>query len=279
MTWPRILLTLGLLTLIPALVWMMNSPVPESAPSHPTQPPLVVLCAASNRGVVEEIAQRYARDGGGQIQFQFGASQSLLATAEISRTGDLFLPADESYIEQARQKHLIGEAVPLARMRIVLAVPVGNPHGVKVLADLSRLQLKLAQGDPQSAAIGLITRSGLSTSGQWELLVPITAFRPTVIEALNDLKLGAADAAIAYDVLLRKQPELEAVPIPELVPLRAQIAVAVLKSSTHPEEAEAFVQYLTAPDQGRAVYAEHGFEVDDSAGTSHPETAEGKSSP
>ena len=265
MNWPHILYTIGLLALVSVLVWMLRSSATESAPGQPVRPPLIVLCAASNRGVVEEIAKRYAQDGGGQIQLQFGASQSLLATADISRTGDLFLPADESYIKQARQKQLIGESVPLARMRIVLAVPAGNPKGVQSLSDLSRQNLKLAQGDPQSAAIGLITQTGLAAIGQWEPLVPITSFRPTVIEALNDLKVGAADAAITYDVLLRKQPELEAVAIPELAPLRAHIAVAVLNSSQHPEAAREFVMYLTAPNQGRAVYAEHGFEVDDSS--------------
>ena len=268
MTWPRLWLTIALLALVLVLAWMWNATAPLSAPGISARPPLVVLCAASNRGVVEEIAKRYARDGGGQIQLQFGASQSLLATADISRTGDLFLPADESYIEQARQKQLIDTAVPLARMRVVLAVPAGNPHGIKSLADLSRLNLKLAQGDPQSAAIGLITQAGLAAIGQWEPLVPITSFRPTVMEALNDLKVGAADAAITYDVLLRKQPELEAVAIPELASLRAQIAVAVLKSSAHPHEAAEFVKYLSAPDQGLAVYVEHGFEVGNPASNS-----------
>ncbi len=265
MIWPRTLFTISLLALMTALVWWLNSSARQPVPGNAVRPPLVVLCAASNRGVLEEIAKRYTQDGGGTIQFQFGASQSLLATAEISRTGDLFLPADESYIEQARQKQLIGESVPLARMRIVLAVPAGNPKGVQSLTDLARLKLKLAQGDPQSAAIGLITQTGLSASGEWEPLVPITAFRPTVVEALNDLKVGAADAAITYNVLLRKQPALETVAIPELAPLRAHIAVAVLKSSQQPAAANEFVVFLTAPDTGRAIYAEYGFEVGDSS--------------
>ena len=78
MNWPHILYTIGLLALVSVLVWMLRSSATESAPGQPVRPPLIVLCAASNRGVIEEIAQRYAQDGGSPIQFQFGASQSLL---------------------------------------------------------------------------------------------------------------------------------------------------------------------------------------------------------
>src|SRR5204863_4671942 len=58
--------------------------------------PLVVLCAASNRAVFEAIKADYEQEFGTQIQVQYGPSEALLTSLEISRTGDLFLPADAS---------------------------------------------------------------------------------------------------------------------------------------------------------------------------------------
>ena len=48
----------------------------------------------------------------------------------------LYLAADESYIRLARQQGLLAEAIPLARMRPVVAVAKGNPKNVRTLDDL-----------------------------------------------------------------------------------------------------------------------------------------------
>src|SRR5205085_11681905 len=59
---------------------------------HPGQPsagksPLIVYCAAGVKTPVETVAREYEKTDGAPIQLQYGGSQTLLASLEISRRG------------------------------------------------------------------------------------------------------------------------------------------------------------------------------------------------
>ena len=169
------------------------------------------------------------------MQVQYGPSQTLLSSIEVSGTGDLFLPADDSYLEIGREKHLIAEQIPLATMHAVVAVPKGNPRGIASLADLLKSDVRLVQSNPDAAAIGKITRATLQLTSEWELLdKATTAYRTTVTDVANDLVVGAADAGIVYDAVLHEYPQLEAVHIAELESAVSPVAVGVIASSKQP---------------------------------------------
>src|SRR5215203_6107104 len=68
--------------------------------------PLVVYCAAGIRVPVEAVAREYEAAYGVPVQLQYGGSQTLLAGIEVSRRGDLYVPADDSYLQAARDKGL-----------------------------------------------------------------------------------------------------------------------------------------------------------------------------
>src|SRR5689334_17538838 len=89
--------------------------------------PLVVYCAAGVRAPVEAVAKQYEAAYGVPVRLQYGGSQTLLAGIEVSRRGDLYIPGDDSYLKAARDKGLIDETIPLARMTPVLVVRQGNP--------------------------------------------------------------------------------------------------------------------------------------------------------
>lgn len=157
--------------------------------------PLVVFCAAGIKPPIEAIAAEYQQAYGITVQLQYGGSQTLLAGIEVARRGDLYLPADETYVAAARAKGLVAEALPLAKMTAVLAVRKGNPKNIRRLADLMRSDIAVAQATPEAAAIGQAVRAALEKSGQWEALRQKTrVFKPTVNDVANDLKLGTVDA-------------------------------------------------------------------------------------
>ncbi len=225
-----------------------------------TKSSLRVFCAASNRAVVEKIRVDYEREIGTEIVIQYGPSQSLLSSAEVSGTGDLYLPADESYLELGREKGLVEEVFPLARMQAGLVVIKGNPGGYRTLKDITRDGVKLVQADPEVAAVGKMTKKVLAKQGLWDQIDESTmAYRTTVTDVANDVKLGAADVGIVFDAVLSTYPGLEFVPIPELTEARADSAVGVLKSSLNPSSALHFARYLSAADRGLKHYAEAGF--------------------
>ena len=51
----------------------------------------------------------------------------MLGQVSLRPDGDLFLPADDSYIRLAQAKDLIAEVIPLCRMRAVILTRAGNP--------------------------------------------------------------------------------------------------------------------------------------------------------
>jgi molybdenum ABC transporter molybdate-binding protein len=246
---------------------------PTTSPKGNSNQPLVVYCAASNKSVLEAIRAEYEREFGTPLQIQYGASQTLLAALEVAGAGDLFLPADDSYLGLARDRKLLADEYPLASMQAVVAVSKGNPKMIQRLDDLLKGDVRTAQASPDAAAIGKLTRTALLASNQWEKLhANTTVYKTTVNEVANDVKVGAVDAGIVFDAVLHDYPTLEAVSIPELADVRAHVAVAVVAASTQPKQANHLARYLAARDKGLARYREFGFKpVEGDAWSERPE--------
>ncbi|REJ72339.1 MAG: molybdate ABC transporter substrate-binding protein [Planctomycetota bacterium] len=265
MTRPWIIMVASLAVLA-GLLLLLREPDSGSALTGGDQsgaPTVHLLCAASNRAVVDAVAKQYEEEyaeEGVRVAIDYGPSQTLLTTAEVAATGDLYLPADDSYLEIAAEKNLIDEILPLARMQAVIVVTKENPKGVSSFEDLLREDVRVVQASPDGAAIGKMTKRVLSESGRWETLDQHTmAYRTTVTDVANDVKVGSADAGIVFDAVLSTYPELKAVEIPELEPAAANCAVSVLKSCRNPQRALHFARYLAARDRGLLEYERRGF--------------------
>jgi molybdate transport system substrate-binding protein len=244
-----------LIVLIGLLAWNPRKP------ARAFKKPLLVYCAAGVLPPVEAVARAYETISGVPIQLQPGPSQTLLANIEISRRGDLYLPADDSYITLARDKGLVAETVPLARMTVVLAVRKGNPKNLRSLDDLLGDGVALAQAG-EAAAIGKLTREALQRAGRWEeFRKRVVVFKTTVTEVANDVKLGAVDAGFIWDAMRQQYAGLEIIPIAALTNVQAHVTVGVLRSSAQPDEALRFARHLGARDQGLIEFKRHGYDL------------------
>ncbi len=236
--------------------WLLLRPA-ESGPTT-----ILVYCGAGMRAPVEAAAKAFERETGARVEIQYGGSQTLLANAEVSKKGDLFLPGDDSYLRKAQEKGLVDEVLELGRMSAVLAVRKGNPKRIAGLADLLRADVRVAQANPDAAAVGKLVRAALQKSGRWEPLKQKTAvFKATVHEVGNDLKLDAADAGFLWDAVLGQYPDLETVPAPELAEAEATVSAGVLRSTSHPRAALALARWLASRDRGLPEFAKAGFRV------------------
>jgi molybdenum ABC transporter molybdate-binding protein len=216
---------------------------------------------------VERIAAEYEQQYGVHVQLQYGGSNTLLSQMEVSQVGDLYLAADEMYIDLAQDKGLVREAIPVARMRPVLAVAAGNPQGVSGIKDLLRDDVRVALANADQAAVGREARALLRETGQWsELEQHVRAhgvFKPTVSDVANDIKLGAVDAGIVWDATAAQYPEIEAIPVPELEPGVSLISVGVMSRSKQPTTALRFARFLAARDRGLRYFSDAGFQAVD----------------
>lgn len=248
--------------LVGLLAWNPRSRSLATSPAGIPARPLLVYCAAGMKAPMEAIAKDYERRFGVPVQLQFGGSGTLLSNLRVSKQGDLFLAADDSFLDLARSNHLIAETLPLARMTPVIAVKRGNAERFRSLADLERDGISLAFANPEAAAIGKVCRDLLRRAGHWDALQPrIKVLKPTVNDLANDVKLGTVDAALVWDSTTAQYPELEAIHLPELDVGAASVSLAVLESATQPTAALRFARFAAARDAGLKEFERHHFTV------------------
>ena len=243
--------------LVALLFWQSWKPQPKTA----GQKPLLLFCAAGVKPPVEAVAHEYEQSCGVRVEIQYGGSGTLLSNLRVSKTGDLYLAADESYIKSAREFGLLAETIPLARQRPVIAVARGNPKNIHSLDDLQRADVRVATANPDAASIGRTVRGLLQKAGLWnEFEKHATVFKPTVNDVANDVKIGSVDAGIVWDATARQYPELEVVTVPMFDAGAETISIGVLKSSGQPAAALRFARYLGARDKGLKQFAQFHYE-------------------
>jgi molybdate transport system substrate-binding protein len=117
---------------------------------------IVVLCAAGLKAPVTRAAREYQERYGVEIQLQYGGSNTLLASLQLTTLADIYIPADDSYVSQARDKQLISEVLPLASMKPVLAVRKGNQKKLNNLDVILASDVKTISREPGSGSGGKI---------------------------------------------------------------------------------------------------------------------------
>ncbi len=224
--------------------------------------PLVVYAAASLRPAFTRIAADYEADTGQRVELRFGASEEMLTRVRLPAAadpGDLFAPADESYVTAADRLGLVAESHPVARMRAVLLLAPGRPP-VTTWNDLASRDLRVSLAN-EAAAIGRLTRQRLTATGLWRELEPRVRGAATVTDSANAAKLGAVDAAIVWDAVARQYPDQPTVELPELAGIEAEVRVAVLRQSARPADAERFLRFVLDRERGLKHFRDLGFRV------------------
>lgn len=240
--------------LVALLAW------PDHEGSRDGNDALVLHCAAGLRLPVSEIVAAYEKDTGRKVRLNFGPSGALEAALEVAG-GDLYLPADRSYIDSTRSKGLVGEVMPVAFLTAGVAVAKGNPLQIDALEDIAAAGVKVVLANPE-AAVGKFTRKVLSAAGVAEAVEHnVIVTKPTVNEVAETVELGLADAGIIWDALADQYSNVAFVHVPEFDARRKEATVGVLHSSEDPTRALHFARYLSASDRGQAIFRKHHFEV------------------
>ncbi len=224
-------------------------------------PTLLVYCAAGLQPPVSKIISDYEASHHVVVETKFGGSGSLLSQIVVGG-GDLFLVADRFYLDEASQKKLSPEIQTIAYQFPVILTQKGNPKHITGLNDLLKPDVKLSLADPQRAAISKVVSGLLEKEDRWEpLWKKAVIHRETVNEVGNDVKLGGADAGIVWNVTSAQYPDLAVVHVPEFDRARGEIAVGLLSASKDPQAAQELLNYITDPQHGIKVFAEHGYDV------------------
>ncbi len=224
------------------------------------KPKLTVYCAAGLRPAVAEFIETFERKENIKVEPIYSGSGYLLSQIDLSQRGDVYIPGDGFFLQQAADKGYIKRQATAAYYITVIGVRKGNPKGVKGLADLAREDLKVGLGDEKACSVGRASAEMLAKAGLAGKVKP-RYVSGTVNELGNHLQLGTLDAAIIWDAVAKFYPkDVDAVPIEpewrEVLPVPA----GVLTFTKHDALAGKFVDAISG-DEGRAIFAKNGYTV------------------
>jgi len=242
------------------------------------QGPLRCYVGGTMRPAIEELAKAYQAETGRRVELDFGDSGTNLIKAETTGRGDLYV-AHDPFHGAAVKKGLSAGGWCVATLKPVIAVPKGNPKGIRGLKDLAQPGLRLVLTDAMYSTAGHVVARMLKKAGLADAVEKNVATRVRMGgEAANAVILGTADAAIAWNavVFLRREKLGQPVPIePEFLPQPGvdavtsatfgpidmgviRVTIDVLKSSRRPGEARAFAEFV-ASDKAQEVWQRLGY--------------------
>lgn len=234
-------------------------------PAHgmPQRPPLV-LAAASMQDALTAAADAFARHGRPRPTLSFAASSALARQIEAGAPADLFVSADEEWMDVIEQQGLVAPRTRavLAGNRLVVVAPSASRSAINLRSPRTILralgQGRLAIADPDAVPAGRYGRAALTRLGIWGEVGPRIARAENVRAALALVERGAAPLGVVYGTDARASRGVRIAgtfPANSHPPIRYPIARLRRSGNV---EAELFRRFLLRP-QGRAILARYGF--------------------
>ncbi len=218
---------------------------------------LTVFAAASLKASFTELAKTFeARHPGTTVTLSFAGSADLAAQINQGAPADVFASADTGNMEKVQEAGLVdGKPRIFATNTLAIAVPPGNPAGIRSFPDLAKPGIRLVQCArqvPCGAAVAAIEqRTGTD-------LTPVSE-ENSVADVLGKVISGEADAGLVYVTDVRSAAgKVEGVPFPEAAGAVNSYPAAVLANSRNSAAARAFLDLLVSSD-GEQVLAAAGF--------------------
>ncbi|MFQ5775973.1 MAG: molybdate ABC transporter substrate-binding protein [Kiloniellaceae bacterium] len=226
--------------------------------------PVTVFAAASTANAVQAVAAAFAAEGGGAVRTVFAASSTLAQQIARGAPADLFLSANNAWMDALARKGVIDPAsrIDLLGNRLVLIAPrrsrleVALAPGFALAAALG--EGRLAMGDPGHVPAGIYAKAALERLGVWDELAPKAAFAGDARAALALVERGEAAAGIVYatDAAIGARVRVVATfPADGQGPIVYPLAVVAGRRSP---AVEAFYRFLRGP-RARAIFRAQGF--------------------
>lgn len=237
-------------------------------PCAAAQTPLTVFAAASLKESLDEAASAYQAAHGTPVQVSYAASSTLARQVEQGAPADVFVSADQEWMDYLQQRRLIDPALRrnLLGNTLVLVAPASSSAKVDLrkpgalLAALGA-QGRLAVGQTASVPAGKYARAALQALGQWTSVQPRLAESESVRSALMLVARGEAPLGIVYGSDAQAEPKVRVVatfPADSHTPI--VYPVAPLRASPQADAAAAFVRWLGTPP-AQAIFRRHGFSL------------------
>lgn len=224
----------------------------------------LVLAAASLQESLTQAANDWAAQGHPKPVISFAASSALARQVEAGAPADLFISADEPWMDYLAERNLIapGTRVSFLANKLVLVAPTTSSAKLAIGPRFPLARAlgsgRLAMADPDAVPAGKYGKAALEKLGVWSGVEAKVARADSVRGALALVERGEAPFGIVYATDAQASAKVKIVgtfPANSHPPIT--YPVARLKSATN-IEAEAFRRFLVSA-KGKAIFRRYGF--------------------
>jgi molybdate transport system substrate-binding protein len=177
-----------------------------------------VYAAASLKNALDDINAAYTRNTGRKVVASYAASSALAKQIEEGAPADVFVSADQEWMDYLAQKKLI---VPKSRMNllgnrlVLIAAKDSKLDDVKIGPGFDIAKLagdgRIAVADVRAVPAGKYAKAALEKLGAWKAAEPKLAPAENVRAALVMVARGEAPVGIVYETDAKIEPGVKIV--------------------------------------------------------------------
>jgi len=248
------------------LAALLLVPIPAT---HGADDRPIVAAASSLQFALPAVAERFSAETGRSVRLNFGSSGNFRRQIAQGAPYELFLSADEDYVEALhRAGHTDGAGVVYACGRLVIMAPPGAGDGI-VDGSLAGLARALDDGEidrfaianPEHAPYGVAARQALESVGLWAAIRPRLVLGENVAQAARyalsgDTRGGIVARSLALAPPIAGHADFAPIAAEHHAPLRQRMVLIEDAGET----ARAFYTYLQS-GPAREILATYGFDV------------------
>jgi molybdate transport system substrate-binding protein len=226
---------------------------------------ITVFAAASLTNAMQDIAAQYQKKSGVEVVSSFASSSTLARQIEQGAPADLFISADQQWMDYAVDKKSVVENTRytlLGNDLVLIAPKSDSAKAVTINAQTDWKSLlkgeRLAVGDPDHVPAGIYAKEALQKLGAWDTVSPQLAPANNVRAALALVERNESPYGIVYGSDAVASDKVQVVgqfPADSHKPV--EYPMAVVKEHQN-ATVEAFYTYLQGPDAA-AVFKQYGF--------------------
>ncbi len=206
---------------------------------------LSISAAMGTRELISEIGNRFEKQTGNRVIFNFSSSGKLAKQIESGAPADVYISASKFWMDYLVKKGVVDKesALPFAKTKLVLVVPKNSK-----VTSLEKAE-KIAVGDNLSP-VGKYALETLKNLGLYEKVKERLVFAPTVRQITIWVITGNADAGIIYySDYLKFKDKLRLIEVfPESSHRPIMFYVGLVNSSQKKNLGKKFEEFLLSQD-------------------------------
>ncbi|HVS34870.1 MAG TPA: molybdate ABC transporter substrate-binding protein [Gemmataceae bacterium] len=230
--------------------------VPIDGDPWAAAPELRVFAGAMLRPAIDDTLDEFEKREGVRVTRVYNGCGILVGQMRTDgQSPDAYFACDQSFMTQVHDLFL--DATPVSTNQLVILVPKGNPHHIRSLTDLGQPGLRVGVGHEKQCALGALTQETLKQGGVHDpVMANVVAQLPTGDLLVNELRLGALDAVIAYvSNAAGAADKLDAIAIKDIPCAVAVQPVAIGKDSIYKQLTGRLLDRLRSPESRRRFEA------------------------